>query len=367
MRISPFLLCMVIASLLGACGTGSPPTPAATLPTATPEPPTQPAVPQPTPTPDLGPQLDAAQRLADDGNFEDALDVLVPLFERHPEREEVTNLLAAVYEQTGARLLSTAGGQPVSIQDAYLMFSKGLNANPTDEELRRSLQANKDVSELLFSIAQNIEQLAALRQDKAPQEEQLQQAGAIYDLLQQLIPSYADYLAVLPPGQLLDTADVFEGAGRAETDQGAARPLYEKGKDICTWVESSLAADAPERPRAAQCREHLDLLLNPPPTPTRGPASTTPPKRLRFVKESENDTPTCISVGIRGISTGGWTFRVDGKNGMAQFDGAGNARICNLSSREVVTISVYNNQGQAVPGGKGVPSIGSAIMVANWR
>jgi len=374
MRISLFLLCVVAASLLGACGTSAPPTPAATLPTATSALPAQPALPRPSPTPDLGPQLDAARRQADDKNFEDALDVLVPLAELHPERPDIANLLAAVYDQGGSHLLGSATGQPVAIQDAYLMFSKGLDANPTDEELRKRLQMNKNMAALLFHLAQHLERLTALGQNQAPQEEKLRLANAIYELLRQLQPSYAEYLTALPSDQLLATAEVYESAGKALHNHNEARPLFEKGKDICMWVERSTTAEAPDHARASQCRERFDLLANPPPTPTPRPAPTPRPttpadsaKRLRFVRANVNDEPTCISVGIRGISTSGWTFRVDGIEGVAMFDGAGNARICNVGHRQEVTISVYNNQGQPIPGGRGVPAIGGAIMVADWR
>jgi hypothetical protein len=104
------------------------------------------------------------------------------------------------------------------------------------------------------------------------------------------------------------------------------------------------------------------------PPPTRFVPTRVPDVRLlRFVKLNENDDPTCISVGVRGVATNGWTFRVDGMRATGTFDGAGNARVCGLAPRQEVTISVYNARGARVPGGQGVQSRGSAIMRAEWR
>jgi ABC-type glycerol-3-phosphate transport system substrate-binding protein len=108
-------------------------------------------------------------------------------------------------------------------------------------------------------------------------------------------------------------------------------------------------------------------LPSPSASPPKATGQPTPAQRLRFVKLNENDDPSCISVGISGANTRGWTFRVDGMNLSGSFDSGGNARLCGLTPRQEVTLTVRNSNGQTVRGGGGVPSIGGAIMSAEWR
>ncbi len=99
----------------------------------------------------------------------------------------------------------------------------------------------------------------------------------------------------------------------------------------------------------------------PPPTPT-------PRREYLWVRRlNGNDDPTCISMQIIGINAAGWSFRVDGMNLIGTFDNAGNARLCGLAPEQEVTITVYNQNGQVVPGGRGVPARGRDIMIGEWR
>ncbi len=101
----------------------------------------------------------------------------------------------------------------------------------------------------------------------------------------------------------------------------------------------------------------------PPPLPT-----PTPRREYLWVRKlNENDDPHCISMQIIGINTAGWSFRVDGMNLIGTFDNAGNARLCGLAPDQEVTITVYNQIGQVVPGGRGVPAKGRDIMIGEWR
>lgn len=102
----------------------------------------------------------------------------------------------------------------------------------------------------------------------------------------------------------------------------------------------------------------------PPPAP---PTATPRSGKLFVYKLNENDTPGCISMRITGINARGWSFVVDGMNLRGRFDGAGNARLCGLDADQVVTISVLYSNGRVVPGGRGVPAKGRAIMIGEWR
>lgn len=106
---------------------------------------------------------------------------------------------------------------------------------------------------------------------------------------------------------------------------------------------------------------------NVPPIPTPTPRPTQEPPRLRVSKLNSNDSPNCFSMQIRGINATGWRMRVDGTNLSGTFDGAGNARICGLRNYQEGTYTIYDQAGQAVPGGRGIPVRGGDIMIGDWR
>lgn len=99
----------------------------------------------------------------------------------------------------------------------------------------------------------------------------------------------------------------------------------------------------------------------PPPTPVPDAG------KLWVRKLNEDDQPGCISMRITGVNTRGWSFGVDGMNLIGRFDNAGNARLCGLGADQEVTISVRDQRGRIVPGGRGVPAKGRAIMIGTWQ
>jgi hypothetical protein len=104
-----------------------------------------------------------------------------------------------------------------------------------------------------------------------------------------------------------------------------------------------------------------DQNVPPPPTPVPDAG------KLWVRKLNEDDQPGCISMRITGINTQGWSFGVDGMNLAGRFDNAGNARLCGLGPDQEVTISVRDQRGRVVPGGRGVPAKGRDIMLGTWQ
>lgn len=99
-------------------------------------------------------------------------------------------------------------------------------------------------------------------------------------------------------------------------------------------------------------------------TATPAPTSN---RALRVSLKNSDDDPRCISIQISGIRTNGWTLKADGLKLSANFDGAGNARLCGLKRQQEFTFSVFDAKGGAVAGGRGIPARGSNIFVAEWR
>lgn len=101
--------------------------------------------------------------------------------------------------------------------------------------------------------------------------------------------------------------------------------------------------------------------------PTATSAPVVDNRALRVALKNSDDDPSCISVQIRGIRTSGWVLRADGLKLSANFDGAGNARLCGLARQQEFTFSVFIAKGGAVAGGSGIPARGGNIFVADWR
>ncbi len=151
-----------------------------------------------------------------------------------------------------------------------------------------------------------------------------------------------------------------------------ASGLAEQGGDSNLRAAYNLYREAAALDLAdvSQAREGLATIepLLPRPTATPKPTAVPQPARLRFSVANYNDDPRCISIKITGIVPSGWYFSVDGLRGInGRFDGGGNARACGLGPGQEVTISVIDGNGSLVAGGAGVPSKGSAIMVASWK
>lgn len=100
------------------------------------------------------------------------------------------------------------------------------------------------------------------------------------------------------------------------------------------------------------------------PTATSAPVADN--RALRVALKNSDDDPKCISVQVRGIRTSGWVLRADGLKLSANFDGAGNARLCGLARQQEFTFSVFTAKGGAVAGGSGIPARGGNIFVADW-
>ena len=100
--------------------------------------------------------------------------------------------------------------------------------------------------------------------------------------------------------------------------------------------------------------------------PTATPVPTAN-RALRVALKNSDDDSRCISMQISGIRTNGWVLKADGLKVSANFDGAGNARLCGLTRQQEFTFSVFDAKGGAVAGGRGIPARGSNIFVAEWR
>lgn len=90
-------------------------------------------------------------------------------------------------------------------------------------------------------------------------------------------------------------------------------------------------------------------------------------KALRVALKNSDDDPRCISIQISGIRTNGWVLKADGLKASANFDGAGNARMCGLKRKQEFTFSIFDANGGAVAGGRGIPARGGNIFAAEWR
>lgn len=254
---------------------------------------------------------------------------LQQVFDYNPGYLNIAEVLSASYYNWGIQLLDES-----TLADALDKFNAALSVAPS-----HALALDQQIRLGLYLDGVRLRDQGELREATVKLEE-----------LQGVQPDYLDSTALLYELYIAYGGQLEEQ--RAEDD---ARRIYTKAVELSVPDTSAAAAGLGR--------------LKPTPTPTPRPAPTAKPaeKLLRFRVLNYNDDARCISVGIKGIVPAGWFFVIDGIGQQGRFDGGGNARTCGLAPGQEVTITVLDGNGTRVAGGGGVPSKGSAIMVAEWR
>lgn len=104
-------------------------------------------------------------------------------------------------------------------------------------------------------------------------------------------------------------------------------------------------------------------------TRVRPTATVTPIFGLAISKKPPPsvDSAGCISIGISGVNTSGWTLRPDGLRTSASFSSTGDARLCGFAGGQQFTFTVFNRDGRQVQGGIGIPAREGEIFIGTWK
>ncbi|MFV9507919.1 MAG: hypothetical protein AB4911_25505, partial [Oscillochloridaceae bacterium umkhey_bin13] len=316
------------------------------------------------------PAFEAAREDLAAQRYEQAVGKLRPLLldaqRRNDPREanEITRLeevLAQAYLDWGRATVASSEGDLRELNQAYNQFNDGVSVTSPASAFWEALTNERAMALAMIDAAQSLNKL---EQDLATGTADRQ----LRDPVELLISQFVDMHTQQPdyPGLAVRYAQVLVTGGTIyERSPGETKPdqLQALSRAIELCGNTVARAQLPEQARACLDRATTKLnRLNATPTPTSDPV------RLRFRVENYNDEPHCITVQVRRISTAGWTFSVDGLTHLrGNFDNAGNARLCGLNNDQQVTITVFDRNGRPVAGGRGVPSKGRAIMVAEWR
>ncbi len=351
--------------LLGACGSAAPSTSEATV---TPLPTSEnvrPAVPTSTPAPTavalsmLPDVVQARQQLAE-GKFEGAVSLLRRVYAANRNATEIQELLAMAYLDWGQATLANGAGDLAQVSLALDRFSSGLAVAPAGGAAQGNLQIEATLARDFLNAAQALSQLQAARAESNAADLR-PNASELVAEFSRLSEQRADYPGLKEQhiAALLAAADLYTSSEGSAEEQV---PLLQQALDYCEQV---LALDA-ERAAAQECETRIASQIEALTQPTPTPRPTAAPAQLRISKKRDQDTPGCISMGIGGINTSGWTLAIDGLNLRGSFDPYGNVRICNLPGHDV-TITVLDANGAGVPGGRGIPAKGGDIFVGQWR
>jgi tetratricopeptide (TPR) repeat protein len=260
-------------------------------------------------------------------DWSDAATLFESVYDVDDEYLDVAEKLSATYYNWGVNLLSDT-----TAALALDKFNASLTISPTHQ----------------LALAQQERLVLYIDAIDARQAEDWREAAVTLEELREIQADFLDSTAML-----YDTYLQYGAELEAEENLTDALRIYRKA----VQVPVDDVSDAEQKVSA------LVAIIEP--TPTRVPPQ---PARLRFTVLNYNDTPTCISINVSGVSTSGWYFTVDGIRGVSgRFDGSGNARACGLGYSQEVTISVRYANGSVVAGGSGIPSRGGAIMAAPWR
>lgn len=322
-------------------------------------------------------ELSEATLLAQSGRYEAAISMLRPLlldYQNNPDPRYASDVgviqeqLAGIYLVWGRETVELSNGDLRELSIAYDRLNDGVIIAPNAGPTRQNLVNERDLAGMVIEGARAFEQLTTSLAENSPPTAVRNDADEMVRILGQAYELRADYPGLQPlyPNALMTTAKLYEDAPGDSPD--AQVSALRRAQELCRQ-----AAATPQPPaEAAACVDRIATRINRltatptrvPPTPTRGPV----PIQLSFAVINYNDNPSCVSVQIRGVATGGWSFVVDGINSLrGNFDNAGNARLCGLANYQEVTFTVFDNNGRPVSGGRGIPTKGSAIMGANRR
>jgi hypothetical protein len=306
------------------------------------------------------PELKEARKHTEEGNFDMAVILLNRVYATHRDAPVVQQQFAQTYLTWGKQLLDDSEGEPSKIVTALDKFTSGLAVAPSSGSERESLQQEADLAQLYISIYNKWGQLQELQGSNAALEQQQAIADPLLGELDRLRELRSDY-----PGLSGMYSNGLAAIGQIYTAASAQSPnrvaLLEQAEQVCG---RALEVD-PSNAAAATCQQQAKATPTPQPTATKPPAPTPKPVSLAVGKINSDDSPGCISIGVRGHNASGWTLTIDGLRMGASF-GGGNARVCGLPGH-AVTFTIRNASGNPIPGGAGIPAQGGDIFIANAR
>ncbi|NTU81873.1 MAG: tetratricopeptide repeat protein [Chloroflexales bacterium] len=293
--------------------------------------------PSATTPPDLNELYTAGREAAQAGDWELAVRSFSSVFAANADYNDIRQQLTDSYYGWGVALL-----REKQLDEARDKFNRAAGLSPEHglTAQKKRLIGLFDHAEELFGRASYDEVIATLLPE-APIAEDFPQLTDL--LLRAHIESSRALLSQTPPGA---------GQAQAALATAAALPnLDDAQRAVVGGLQAEVAA----------------LLPTPTPSPVAPPPTPVPAKKLRMVRANQNDTPTCISIRVTGISTAGWYFIADALQIRGNFDTGGNARNCDLGYNQEFSFTIYNADGQAVKGGGGVRARGGDIFVGEWK
>jgi hypothetical protein len=318
--------------------------------------------------------LKNGQSALDAQDYESATDQFMQAYLLDSSNQSVATRLAEVYWTWGNTTLTQAFTNSDMLRSALEHFHQGSKVAPDAAEIAEKLAVDTQATRLLYDAIQLQAELQALGDGEVQQREEK------LGLIQQKIDGLRELREDLPQIQPLQhrtwmaAAKLNEQAGDDASGRAKKKEFWQVALEYCRQARDLARVDSPEAQEAIACIDRLESnMIDPTPTNTPRPTpvpprpTAAPDQRLRFYKDGEYDEPTCMSVQIRGISPAGWYFSIDGLEHIKGFFNGQDARVCGLGHRQEYTFTVRNGSGQAIRGGDGVPTRGSAVMIANWR
>lgn len=302
-------------------------------------------------------ELHEARKYTEQGNFDMAVNLLNRVYAVYRDEPVVQKQFAHTYLTWGKQLLDESKGEPSKIVTALDKFTSGLAVAPSGGSEREALQREVELAQLYITASKQWEQLQKLQSDEADLQEQLSLADQLLvglDKLRELRSDYPGLKAIYSDG--MATIGQIYMAESAKSDNRVA--LLQQAEQVCG---RALELN-PSHSAASECQQQAKPTPTPQATPTRPPEPTPRPIRLVVVKINSDDSPGCISIGVRNHSAAGWSLTIDGLRMGATF-GGGNARICGLPDHDF-TFTIRNAAGNPIQGGSGIPARGRDIFIA---
>lgn len=225
-------------------------------------------------------QIQAAQAAAADGEFEQALNMLGPIYAENRNNPEIAALLADLYAARGRSLIAAAPGKASAIRDGLDAYVRAVAIAPAQTDIGRRVATERDVTQALLNTWAALDELRRMSELGAPVVER--EAAAQRALAESAFA--AATLADFPGVREARTAALV-AAGRlqqalAQTQQ--SRPDRERAlaqaREWCGLAASLWPADAAEGAAARDCLAETQRLATSQPTiqPTTTAAAPNP-------------------------------------------------------------------------------------------
>lgn len=278
-------IALVLGCLLGLTGcAASEASPPPFIPTITPAssatPVSEPTT-VPTSTPSAisryGDEIQAAQSAAAQGAFEQALDILGPIYAENRDSPEIAALLADLYASLGRSLIAEAPGEASAVRDGLDAYVRASAIAPEDTDIGRRVATEREVTQALLNTWAALDELLRLGESdvSAVEREPVAQRALAESAL--AVDTLSDFPGVREArtAALVEAGRLQQALAQAQQSRADRERALAQASEWCGLAADLWPTEAAEGAAARTCLAETRRLAAPPPTTRPATAAAT--------------------------------------------------------------------------------------------